>query len=48
VIRGPVRCDHCAVWQQFSGVVEYHYAIAEQAPALLRVADYRVRGLAVW
>jgi hypothetical protein len=33
-----MRCDHRAVWQQFSGVIEYHYAIAEQAPPLLWMA----------
>src|SRR6516165_5462013 len=38
-VGGPVRCDGRAVWQQFAGVLEDHNAVAEQAPALLGVAD---------
>src|SRR5579862_1987977 len=46
-VGGPVRCDAGAVRQQFPRVFEYHHAVAEQAPALLGVADYRVRRFAV-
>src|ERR1700755_1780177 len=46
-VGGPVRCDGLAVWQQFAGVLEDHDAVAEQAPALLGVADDGVRRFAV-
>jgi len=46
-VGGPVRRDGRAVRQQFPGVFEHHYAIAEQAPALLGVADDGVRRFAV-
>jgi hypothetical protein len=42
-VGGPVRCDGRAVRQQFAGVLEDHDAVAEQAPALLGVADNGVR-----
>jgi len=46
-IGGPVRRDALAVGQQLPGVFEDHHAIAEQAPALLGVADDGVRRFAV-
>ena len=39
--------DHAAVRQQLAGVLEQDDAVAQQAPALLRVAGDRVSGLAV-
>jgi hypothetical protein len=39
--------DHSAVRQQLAGVVEQDDTVAQQAPALLRVAGDRVSGLAV-
>jgi hypothetical protein len=46
-VGGPVRRDACAIGQKLACVVEDHDAIAEQAPALLGVADYGVRRFAV-
>src|SRR5215831_5058190 len=46
-VGGPVRCDGRAVGQQFTGVLEDHDAVAEQAPALLGVADDGVRRFAI-
>jgi hypothetical protein len=46
-VGGPVRCDGLAVRQQFAGVLEDHDAVAEQAPALLGVADNGVRRFAI-
>src|ERR1700759_1793951 len=46
-VGGAVRCDGGAVRQQFAGVFEDHDAVAEQAPALLGVADYGVRRFAI-
>ena len=43
----PVGGDDAAVGQQLAGVLEEEDAVAEQAPALLRVAGDRVRGLTV-
>ena len=42
-----MRLDHPAVGQQLAGVLEDHDAVAEQAPALLRVADQHAGGLPV-
>ena len=39
--------DHAAVGEKFARVVENDHAVAEQAPALLRVADDGVRRFAV-
>src|ERR1700733_1823687 len=38
-VCGPVRSYRVPAGQQFAGVLEHDDAIAEQAPALLRVAD---------
>jgi hypothetical protein len=46
-VRWPVRCDARTVRQQFPGVFEDHDAVAEQAPALLGVADDGVRRFAI-
>ena len=46
-VGGPVRCDGRAVGQQLAGVFEGHDAVAEQALALLGVADDGVRRFAV-
>jgi hypothetical protein len=46
-VRGPVRRDGRAVRQELPGVLEDHDAVAEQAPALLRVADNGMRRFAV-
>src|SRR5450755_3116329 len=45
--RGPVGCDDPAVRQQLAGVLEHDNAVAQQAPALLRVRGHNVGGLAV-
>jgi hypothetical protein len=42
-----MRFDARAVGEQFPGVLEDHDAVAEQAPALLRVANYGVSRFAV-
>src|SRR5579859_6785928 len=47
MVGRAMRRDGRAVRQQLAGVIEDHYAIAEQAPALLRVADHGVGRLAV-
>ena len=47
VERGPVGCDDPAVGQQLAGVLEHDDAVAQQAPALLRVGGHDVSGLAV-
>ena len=39
--------DDVAVGQQFTGVIENHDAITEQAPSLLGVGRDDLRGLAV-
>ena len=41
------RLDDRSVWEQRAGVVEDHYAVAEQAPALFWMAGDHARGLAV-
>jgi hypothetical protein len=46
-VSGPMRFDARAVGEQFPGVLEHHDAVAEQAPALLRVANYGVSRFAV-
>jgi len=46
-VRGPVRRDGRAVRQEFPRVFEDHDAVAEQTPALLRVADNGMRRFAV-
>jgi hypothetical protein len=46
-IRRPVRRDGLAIGQEFPRVFEDHDAVAEQAPALLGVADNGVRRFAV-
>jgi hypothetical protein len=46
VESGPVGCDDPAVGQQLAGVLEYHDAVAQQAPALLRVSRHDVSGTA--
>jgi hypothetical protein len=46
-VGGPVRRDRLAVGQEFPRVFEDDDAVAEQAPALLGVADYGVRRFAV-
>ena len=43
----PVRLDDLAAGQQFPGVLEDHDTVAEQRPALLRVAGDGAGGLAV-
>ena len=47
VVGGAVRVDDAAVGQQLAGVLEEHDAVAQQAPALLRVAGDGVGGLPV-
>ena len=47
VVGGTVRVDDLAVGQQLTGVLEEHHAVAQQAPALLRVAGEGVGGLPV-
>jgi len=46
-VSRPVRLDAGAVRQQFTGVLEHHDTIAEQAPSLLRVAHDGVCRFAV-
>jgi hypothetical protein len=46
-VSGPVRFDAGAVRKELPGVVEHDDAVAEQAPALLGVADYGVCRFAV-
>ncbi len=48
MVGGPVRGDRGPVWQQLTSVFKDHDPVAEQRPALLRVAHNRVRRLAVW
>jgi hypothetical protein len=48
MVGGPVRGDRGPVWQQLTSVFKDHDPVAEQRPALLRVAHNRVRGLAIW
>jgi len=43
----PMRSDDPPVGQQVTGVLEYHDAVAEQAPALLRVSGHDASGFAV-
>ena len=45
--RGTARRDHPAVRKDLAGVLEEHHAVAEQAPALLRMAGDDLRGVAV-
>ena len=44
---GPAGLDAVAVRQDLAAVLEQHDTVAEQAPALLRVADQYVRGVPV-
>ena len=44
---GPVRCDDLPAGEQFAGVLEDHDTVAEQRPALLRVAGDGAGRLAV-
>ena len=46
-VGGAMRSDRVAIGEQFPGVFEDNDAVAEQAPTLLRVANYRPGRLAV-
>jgi hypothetical protein len=45
--RAAVRLDAASVGEQFASVLEYDHAVAEKAPALLRVARDDTGGVAV-
>ena len=47
MVGRTVRGDHATVVQQLTSVLEEHDAVAQQAPALLRVAGNGVRGFPV-
>ena len=46
-VERTVRVDDLAVRQQLTGVLEEQYAVAQQAPSLLREVGHRVGGLPV-
>jgi hypothetical protein len=45
--RSPLRRDRPPIGQQFSGVLEHDYPVAQQAPALLWKRGYHVGGVPV-